>query len=68
MAVVRNKGRVVGKLLIDPEGTNMGINYEPGLDPQFWSESQRKFLKVFPTGKKIEDKDIDLSDIVLEDE
>jgi len=68
MAVVRNKGRVVGTLMIDPAGTNMGINYEPKLDPQFWSESQRKFLKVYPTGTKIEDKDIDLSDIILEDE
>lgn len=67
MAVVTNNGKIVGKLLLDPEGINMGISYEQGIDHVFWSESQRKFLKKYPTGKKIEDKDIDLSDIKLDD-
>lgn len=67
MAVVTNNGRVVGTLLLDPEGTNMGIDYDPKIDHQFWSESQRKFLKKYPTGTKIENKDIDLSDVKLDD-
>ena len=60
MAIVKFNGQVVGDLLIDPAGTNMGINWKADCPGEVKDAAWNKFMELYPTGSKIENKDITL--------
>jgi hypothetical protein len=61
MAKVTLNETIVGELLIDPQGTNMGINWDPECNEETKAIAWNKFMKSYPTGSKIENRDINLS-------
>jgi hypothetical protein len=63
MANIIYNGTIVGQLLIDPAGTNMGIQWGENCENNIKAELWNTFMKNFPTGQKIENKDIDLSSL-----
>jgi hypothetical protein len=60
MANVIYNGKVVGELLIDPAGTNMGINWADSCDQPTRDAAWNIFFKNYPTGNKIENTDLNL--------
>jgi hypothetical protein len=63
MASVIYNGNVIGQLLIDPTGTNMGIQWAENCENTIKAQAWNTFMNHFPTGQKIENKDIDLSSL-----
>lgn len=58
MANIVYNNRIVGELLIDPVGTNMGIQWTDGCDSEIKAKVWNKFSIEHVTGKLIENKDI----------
>lgn len=58
MANLIYKDQIVGQILIDPVGTNMGIQWDSNLDQELRDSIWNKFFAEHPTGQKIEDIDI----------
>ncbi len=61
MANVLYNGVVVGELLVDPSGTNMGVNWNSNIDPEVKKAAWDIFMSKHPTGQKIENKDLSLA-------
>jgi hypothetical protein len=58
MANVIYNSKVVGQLLIDPAGTNMGVEWVEGCDIDTRELVWNKFMTLYPTGRQIENKDV----------
>ena len=63
MANIIHKNQVVGQLLIDPVGTNMGIQWDQNIDQSLRDKIWNKFFSEYPTGLKIDDVDLVYDDV-----
>ena len=61
MANVIYNGKIVGTLLIDPQGTNMGVQWNDSVSSEEQTAAWHKFMDAHPTGSKIDNVDILLS-------
>lgn len=63
MANIVYNNIIVGQLLIDPAGTNMGIQWHEECDSEIRAKVWNKFNTEYRTGTKIANTDIEYSNL-----